>query len=857
MRMGWRALLIPALAGLLLIAGSCGPDLRGPGPHALHEHPSGGGAGVEDGDHFPHWTLEGEALRARITAEGMLELPFEAPFLQTGWMMDLDPAHPGWMPWVEVQRADGTWEAPRPLEVTWREGDMLVARMAADTPAGAVRLLDAWGVAWVHVEAAPTVRFDPSAPRAADLPFETGSAPGLRPAPELGQVLQASRLPSFVTTRAAWGARNPDKVCGTAHSPAWITIHHTVTPTRDSVSVEQRLRGIQTFHIDTRGWCDIGYHFLVGQNGRVYQGISDERRTGIHVGGNNTNNVGVSYLGTYTSDIPSDGMFNAGGEIVRWLTDTYRIARTRERIRGHREWGSTECPGNALYPRLQTIIDRANAVGGGTVDPPPPPPPPAVRVDLDVRWVGGTDRLTAGSSAGLIDLLPGETVEADVLLTNRSTVAIRGVELGYAFEAPFLEATTWQIFTDHPALDQRTWTLNSADSEPLNPPRDAMGSQGRLVMHAFSAGETKRVRLVLRALEPSIGRTEHPDVRIWLRNINDAYGVQSSWDTAPATNTLGAMVRDRVALDILSPQAWYFDSVPGHPDDVEGWSADPARVGRLLRNTEGMLAAQAEAAEPTLDSPPWTRIDADRWDELVLRSRSHDGPRTLALWWAGEGEGFDTTRRVTFEAAGDSSIASQRVPLRLHPRWQGTVTRLRLMPHTAAPLGEGNRRWYDVDELFFQQTTGDTTSGHTPPWREAPPAPLLDLEAEPGGEPGPAPPGDPTPLPIDPPPPSSEPPAPPPAPPGTGPVPGPGPDPVPGPGPGTGPVDAPGTDPGPPRATPVPDPPDRGTGGGGTQTVASSAGCHAGPAGGLPARAPALPPLLLLAGMLLGRWRRA
>ena len=37
-----------------------------------------------------------------------------------------------------------------------------------------------------------------------------------------------------------------------------ISVHHTVTPTSASGGYEQRIRGIQNFHMDTNGWCDVG-----------------------------------------------------------------------------------------------------------------------------------------------------------------------------------------------------------------------------------------------------------------------------------------------------------------------------------------------------------------------------------------------------------------------------------------------------------------------------------------------------------------------------------------------------------------------------------------------------------------------
>ncbi|CAF1495794.1 unnamed protein product, partial [Rotaria sp. Silwood1] len=34
----------------------------------------------------------------------------------------------------------------------------------------------------------------------------------------------------------------------------------------------QRVQAIQDLHQNGQGWVDIGYHFLVGENGKVYEG---------------------------------------------------------------------------------------------------------------------------------------------------------------------------------------------------------------------------------------------------------------------------------------------------------------------------------------------------------------------------------------------------------------------------------------------------------------------------------------------------------------------------------------------------------------------------------------------------------
>ncbi len=59
----------------------------------------------------------------------------------------------------------------------------------------------------------------------------------------------------------------------------------------DDETCASYVRGIQNFHIDDRGWADIGYHFLVGENGKVYEGRGWDRQ-GAHSPGFNNDGYG-------------------------------------------------------------------------------------------------------------------------------------------------------------------------------------------------------------------------------------------------------------------------------------------------------------------------------------------------------------------------------------------------------------------------------------------------------------------------------------------------------------------------------------------------------------------------------------
>ncbi|HVV83145.1 MAG TPA: N-acetylmuramoyl-L-alanine amidase [Kofleriaceae bacterium] len=161
-----------------------------------------------------------------------------------------------------------------------------------------------------------------------------------------------------IYSRADWGARAP-RCAGGSMTPNRATIHHTVTPTNDSLSPQARLRQIQSFHMFTNGWCDIGYNYIVSRDGRVWRGRG-ARTVGAHVTNNNTGNVGISFLGTYTSTAPTSTQMCSAAKLLRILHDDYpALSLTRSDIKGHRQYGGTECPGNVLYGKISTIISKA------------------------------------------------------------------------------------------------------------------------------------------------------------------------------------------------------------------------------------------------------------------------------------------------------------------------------------------------------------------------------------------------------------------------------------------------------------------------------------------------------------------
>jgi hypothetical protein len=136
--------------------------------------------------------------------------------------------------------------------------------------------------------------------------------------------------------------------------------------------------------MDTNGWCDVGYHFLIGQDGRVYEGRPLEL-LGSHVGGNNTGNIGISYIGCFHTSgcsglgptTPTGASVEIGGRLVGTLARLYGVTIDGTRIKGHGQHPgqSTSCPGANLRSRVADIVSTARTRTLASSSPSPAPAP--------------------------------------------------------------------------------------------------------------------------------------------------------------------------------------------------------------------------------------------------------------------------------------------------------------------------------------------------------------------------------------------------------------------------------------------------------------------------------------------------
>ncbi|MEM7575106.1 MAG: N-acetylmuramoyl-L-alanine amidase [Bacteroidota bacterium] len=152
--------------------------------------------------------------------------------------------------------------------------------------------------------------------------------------------------------------------CPEGSSPAQTTVTHLIVHhsagSNTAADWAAVVRAIWNIHVNTNGWDDIGYNYLVDPNGVIYVGRGDNIR-GAHFCGNNTATMGICVLGNFTSVTPAQDALDALAEMLAWkackedldpLTTSLHAPSglVINHVSGHRQGCGTLCPGDSFFP---------------------------------------------------------------------------------------------------------------------------------------------------------------------------------------------------------------------------------------------------------------------------------------------------------------------------------------------------------------------------------------------------------------------------------------------------------------------------------------------------------------------------
>lgn len=175
-----------------------------------------------------------------------------------------------------------------------------------------------------------------------------------------------------IVTREEWGSK-PRLPGAKRHKITRITIHHTGVAINRARSLEDKLRGLQTFSqrvdklADGRtkpAWPDIPYHYYISVDGRIGEG-----RRWRYVGDTNTEYDPTGHLlivveGNFETEKPTPEQLSSLEKLTLWSSWNWRVPASM--LGCHGDFAKTDCPGTALrefMPSLTELLKKSGYQG--------------------------------------------------------------------------------------------------------------------------------------------------------------------------------------------------------------------------------------------------------------------------------------------------------------------------------------------------------------------------------------------------------------------------------------------------------------------------------------------------------------
>ena len=128
-----------------------------------------------------------------------------------------------------------------------------------------------------------------------------------------------------------------------------IIIHATATRAdwRAGQATSDKVAEVRRWHVDERGWRDIGYHYLIDRDGTVAEGRPVAQQ-GAHVRGRNTNSIGIALFGGHGgSEHDAFGDHYTPQQeaaVLKLIRDLRRKYPSIKTVSGHNQYAAKACP---------------------------------------------------------------------------------------------------------------------------------------------------------------------------------------------------------------------------------------------------------------------------------------------------------------------------------------------------------------------------------------------------------------------------------------------------------------------------------------------------------------------------------
>lgn len=180
--------------------------------------------------------------------------------------------------------------------------------------------------------------------------------------------------------RSSWGSSYGLTANSSCSSPSYTTVTHLIVHHAAGANTSTNWAAVVAsywdYHVNSNGWCDIGYNWLIDPNGVLYVGRGGGNNVvGAHMCGYNQNTMGVCMLGNFNTATPSVAAMDKLTELLAWKCCNSGInplgsgtinsyPGTMNNISGHKDGCApsyTDCPGTNLYSQIPTLRNSVNS----------------------------------------------------------------------------------------------------------------------------------------------------------------------------------------------------------------------------------------------------------------------------------------------------------------------------------------------------------------------------------------------------------------------------------------------------------------------------------------------------------------
>ena len=141
-----------------------------------------------------------------------------------------------------------------------------------------------------------------------------------------------------------------------------VILHCTATPADRKLTVQE----IRNWHVKGNGWADIGYHFVIHQDGTIERGRHIDK-VGAHTWGQNYGSIAVAYCGsilkkelkTKTKLESKDTMTKEQEQAFRDLVKFLEVCFGELKVRGHNDYNKDkDCPSFNMRDKFGDLVNR-------------------------------------------------------------------------------------------------------------------------------------------------------------------------------------------------------------------------------------------------------------------------------------------------------------------------------------------------------------------------------------------------------------------------------------------------------------------------------------------------------------------